>query len=81
MPQARCNLPQRFLRIESDGDIPKLISIGLLDNVRKARRAELQSDVEEIVLSFLIVVSDDVRVIIGFLEDGDFAIGERDKIS
>ena len=39
------------------------------------------ADVQEIFVSFLVELADDVRVVVGFLEDGDFALGQGDEVA
>ena len=53
---------------------------GGLNDVSEISGAELQSDVKEVLMRFLVVVSDDVGVVIRFLEDGDLSHAESDNL-
>ena len=54
--------------------------VGTLDYVCERGRAEFEGDVEEVFAGFLVEVSDDVGVVVGFLEDVHFAEGEGDEV-
>lgn len=54
--------------------------IWTLDDIRERGGTKLESDVEEAGVGFLVEVADDVGMIVGFLEDGDFAGGEGGEI-
>ena len=49
-------------------------------DVGEGRGAEFDSDIKKIRLGLLIEVSDDVGMIVGFLEDADFTGGQGDKV-
>lgn len=72
------DLPQRPFGVEPVGDIFMLVRA--LYDVCQGSRAELEGDVEEVGVGFLVVVSDDVGVVVGLLEDADFARGEGDEV-
>lgn len=65
--QTRRDLLQCPLRVERDRDVAELV--WPLNDVCERRRAELESDVEEVGVGFLVVVPDDVWMVVGFLED------------
>jgi hypothetical protein len=50
------------------------------NDICEGRRAKFESNVEEISMGFLIVISDDIRVVVRFLENINLAGGESDKI-
>ena len=52
----------------------------MFDNVSEGRRAELDGNIKEVPLGLLIEVSDNVGMIVGFLENANFSGGQRDKI-
>jgi hypothetical protein len=51
-----------------------------LDDICERRGAKLESNVEEVSMGFLIVISDDIRVVVRFLEYINLAGGESDKV-
>ena len=73
-------LPQCLLGIEIDRDIPPLLPFGALDDISERGGTELEGDIQKVAVRFLVVVADDVGVVVGFLEDGDFACGEGYKV-
>ena len=72
------DLPQCPFGVEPVGDISVLVRA--LCDVRQGRQAELEGDVEEVGVGFLVVVSDDVGVVVRLLEDADFTQGEGDNV-
>lgn len=78
MPQTGCDLAQGAFGIKGDGDFA--MSIWRLDNVGEGGGAQLERNVQEVCVGLLIVVSNDVGVIVRFLQDADLARGEGDKV-
>ena len=82
MPQPTRDLLKRPFGLKTPVDIhPHLIPLRTLDNVSQRSRTKLQCDVKEIFVGLLVEVADDVRVVVGFLEDGDFALGQGDEVA
>ena len=62
MSQPGRDLPQRAFGVKALGDIRELIWV--LYDIGERRWAQFESDVEEVGVGFLVVVSDDVGVIV-----------------
>jgi hypothetical protein len=53
---------------------------GLVDELEEGCGAEFEGDVKEGVALFFTEVANDVRVIVGFLEEVDFVSGDGNKV-
>lgn len=76
--KSRGDLTEGFLRIEiwdQFGEGGRLV-----DEVIEGGRAEFEGDVEEGVALLFAEVSNDVGMVVRFLEEGDFLSGDGDKV-
>ena len=78
MSETGCDLTQCAFRFKRDRDLHKVVRT--FNDISEGCRAEFNGNVEEIRLSLLIEVPDDIGMVIGFLEDADFSGGQSDKI-
>jgi hypothetical protein len=84
MPQPPRYLLHRFLCIKTPRDIFPFLSfpllnltvftllVKILDNISQRGRTQVKCNVKEFGVWFMIVISNDVGVVIGFFEDGYF---------
>lgn len=79
MSKTRCDLAQCTFWVERDRNVHEVIRT--FDDVSEGRGAEFDGNVEEIRLSLLIEVSNNVGVVVGFLEDVDFSGGQGHEVS
>ena len=66
-------LLQSLFGVKRNSDVAELVSFWGLDDVCQRGGTELQGDVEEVGVGFLVVVADDVGVVVTFLEDAYFS--------
>jgi hypothetical protein len=78
MMEAGGNLRQCALWLEGRDDGG--IIVWALDEVFKGGRTEFKRNVKEVGLVFLIIITDDVGMIVRFLEESNFAQSYSDKI-
>ena len=78
VPQARGNLPQGSLGIERDSDFAELVRA--IDDVRERGRTQLESNVKKVFMRLLVIIPNDIWMVVGVLEETDFAVGEGNKI-
>lgn len=62
-------LLQRLFGVKRNSNVAELVSVWGLDYVCQRGGAELQGDVEEVGVGFLVVVPDDVGVVVAFLDN------------
>jgi transcriptional regulator of aromatic amino acid metabolism len=72
MLQSRRNLNQSLFAMQQRKELMRRLMLLGLEQIGKSGLAEIQSDIKEIVTTFLTVVSDDIRMVVTGLKEFDF---------